>query len=158
MATHETITLPEGVRPLSPHLVCDGAADAIEFYVAAFGAVELMRLANDDGKIMHACLAINGGSVMLVDENPDYGMRSPISLGGTPVTIHLAVDDVDSLFDRAVAAGATVVEPIENMFWGDRYGVVSDPFGHQWSIATPQGEPMTTDDLRAAATNAPPMP
>jgi len=122
--------------PLSPHLTCRGAADAIAFYKKAFDAKELMRLPGPDGKLVHGAVAINGTTVMLTDEWPDHGALSPLSLKGTPVTLHLNVDDVDAWFERAVKAGATVRMPVADMFWGDRYGVVTDPFGHSWSIAT----------------------
>jgi uncharacterized glyoxalase superfamily protein PhnB len=145
------------MHQLSPHLVCDGAADAIAFYTAAFGADELMRLPGEDGRLMHAALSINGSSVMLVDENLDYGLRSPKALGGTPVTIHLIVPDADAAYDRAVAAGATARMPVADMFWGDRYGILEDPFGHVWAIATPQGAPMDAAALAEAAASAPPM-
>jgi PhnB protein len=146
-------TLPAGMHVLSPHLVCAGAAAAIDFYKAAFGATELMRLAGPDGRLMHACVSINGSSVMLVDENRDYGMLSPMALNGTPVTIHLIVRDADAVAQRALDAGATVKMPVQAMFWGDRYGLVEDPFGHRWSVATPQGKPMTAEELAAASRN-----
>ena len=139
-----------GVHAVTPHLVCAGAVDAIEFYKKAFGADEMMRLPGPDGKIMHACVSINGSSVMLVDEYPDMGSVSPKTLKGTPVTIHLIVDDVDAYVERAVAAGAKVVMPVADQFWGDRYGVIEDPFGHQWSVATPKRQ-MTMDEIREAA-------
>jgi PhnB protein len=154
MTEKSTFALPAGMHVLSPHLVCAGAADAIEFYKAAFGATELMRLAGPNGKLMHACLSINGSSVMLVDENRDYGMLSPTALNGTPVTIHLMVKDVDAVAERAVAAGATLKMPVQDMFWGDRYGLLEDPFGHRWSVATPLRAPMTREELEAAATRA----
>jgi len=129
--------------PLTPHLVCQGAAEAIEFYKAAFDATELIRIPGEDGKLMHACVLINGAPVMLVDEFcmsmgevAERSSRSPKALNGTPVTIHLNVQDVDAVFNQAVAAGAQVAFPVQDMFWGDRYGVVEDPFGHHWSIAT----------------------
>lgn len=149
----KTVTLPEGMHQLSPHLVCAGAADAITFYMAAFGARELVRLPGPDGKLMHACVSINNSSVMLVDENLDYGLRSPKALGGTPATIHLIVPDADAWFARAVDAGATVIMPVDDMFWGDRYGIVQDPFGHSWSIATPQ-RTLTGAELTEAASAA----
>ncbi|HTW26733.1 MAG TPA: VOC family protein [Acetobacteraceae bacterium] len=130
--------LPRGMHSLSPHLVCAGAADAIEFYKRAFGAEELMRLAGPDGKLMHAALRINGASVMLVDEMPAFGVLGPQSRGGTSVTIHLVVADVDGATGQAVAAGARVIMPVADQFWGDRYGIIEDPFGHRWSLATPQ--------------------
>ena len=135
---------------VAPHLVCAKAADAIEFYKAAFGATEEMRMAGPDGKgIMHACVKINGAPIFLVDENPEWGARSPKSLKGSPVTIHLQVEDVDTLFKRAVKAGATVKMPLGDMFWGDRYGVLTDPFGHSWSIATHQRD-MSAAEIKEA--------
>jgi PhnB protein len=144
---------PRGVSPLSPHLVVAGAADAIKFYERAFGAKELMKLEGPDGKLMHACVSINGCSVMLVDENPQWKALGPKSLGGTPVTIHLMADDVDKTTDQAVAAGAKVIMPVADMFWGDRYGIVEDPFGHHWSIATTK-KFMTEAEIKAAAQKA----
>jgi PhnB protein len=128
---------------LSPHLVVDDAAAAIDFYVRAFDAVELGRVAGSDGRLVHAAVRINGGTVMLNDDFPEMcdGKRStPAALGGTPVTIHLTVSDVDDKFQQAVDAGATVVMPLADQFWGDRYGVVQDPFGHQWSLGQPVRE------------------
>ncbi len=152
-------TLANTTRMLAPHLVCDGAAAAIDFYKAAFGAEEMMRLPGPDGRLLHGAVMINGSMVMLTDElcGPDdeaslRGTRSPKSLGGTPVTIHLNVPDVDALVDRAIAAGASLVMPVADQFWGDRYGIVEDPFGHHWSIATPlRAEPMSEAELRDAA-------
>ena len=147
-------TLPEGMHQLSPHLVCRDANAAIDFYVRAFDAKELMRLPGPDGKIMHASVVINGSSVMLVDENLEWGLRSPLDLGGTPVTIHLVVADADAVYARAVEAGATASMPVAEQFWGDRYGVLHDPFGHAWSIASPIGQPKTVEELAAAAKRA----
>lgn len=145
--------LPRDMHVLSPHLVCAGAADAIAFYKKAFGAVEKFRLAGKDGKLMHACVQICGSSVMLVDENPQWGALSPKSLKGTPVTIHLYVHDADAFVERAVKAGATVKMPVADMFWGDRYGVIEDPFGHSWSIATHVRD-LTEKEVREAMQNA----
>jgi PhnB protein len=142
-----------GVHAVTPHLVCAGAADAIEFYKKAFGAAEMIRLAGPDGKIMHACVCINGSSVMLVDEYPAMGSTSPKTLKGTPITIHLIVDDVDGFVEYAVEAGAKVVMPVADQFWGDRYGLIEDPFGHRWSVATPKRQ-MTEDEIREAARTA----
>ena len=147
--------LPEGMHQLSPHLVCDGAADAIGFDVQAFGARELIRIPGDDGRLMHAAVSINGSSVLLVDENREYGLLSPKALEGTPVTVHLVVADADATYDRAVAAGATARMPVAEMFWGDRYGVLEDPFGHLWSVATPQRAPMSAEAIAQAAATAP---
>jgi PhnB protein len=132
------------VQPsLSPHLCVDGAAAAIDFYVKAFNAVELGRVPGPDGKLVHAALQINGSTVLLNDDFPDYNdgkSSTPTGLGGTPVTIHLTVADVDARFQQALDAGATVVAPLEDQFWGDRYGVVRDPFGHHWSLGQPVRE------------------
>ena len=128
--------IPEGMHSVTPHLVCAGAADAIEFYKKAFDAVEVMRMPAPNGKIMHACVKIGNSPVMLVDEMPEWNALSPKSLKGSPVTIHLAVEDVDATVKRAVAAGAKITMPVDDMFWGDRYGVLQDPFGHNWSVAT----------------------
>ena len=128
--------IPPGMTAVTPHLVCAGAADAIEFYKKAFGAVEDSRMPGPDGKIMHAVVRIGGSAVMLVDEAPQWGMLGPKALKGSPVTIHLYVDDVDAFFARAMKAGAKVTLPVDEMFWGDRYGCLEDPFGHRWSAAT----------------------
>jgi PhnB protein len=128
--------IPEGMHSVTPHLVCAGAADAIEFYKKAFGAVEVARLPGPDGKLMHAMVRIGDSAIMLVDENPQYGMLGPKALKGSSVTIHLYVDDADACVARAVKAGAKVTMPLDDMFWGDRYGKLEDPFGHHWSVAT----------------------
>ncbi len=151
---------PNGVHSVTPHLICDGAAKAIDFYVKAFGATEMVRLPGPNGKLMHACISVNGSSVMLVDEDPmgtgsaaECGMQGPKSLRGTPVSIHLIVDDADGFVERAVSAGATIVMPVEDAFWGDRFGLIEDPFGHRWSVATPQRH-MTEAEIRDAAKTA----
>ena len=138
---------------LAPHLICRGAAEAIAFYQQAFGAEEMIRLPGQDGKLMHACVRINGAMVMLVDENVEMGMRSPKSLEGTPVSIHLNVEDVDAAVERAVKAGARLTMPVDDMFWGDRFGMIEDPFGHRWPNATHQRD-MTEDELKEAAQQA----
>lgn len=144
-------TPPPGVIA---HLVCKDAAAAIDFYKAAFDATERMRLPGKDGLLMHAALTINGGLVMLVDEFPDMVInRSPAALGGTSVTLHLYVPDARAAIAKAVAAGATVVLEPQEMFWGDLYGMVTDPFGHVWSIATP-GQPKTAAEIAAAMQEA----
>jgi PhnB protein len=136
MATKQVKPIPDAFRSVTPHLVCAGAADAIEFYKKAFNATEEMRLPLPDGKLIHAQIRIGDSAVMLVDENPEWGMLGPKSLKGSPVTIHLYVEDVDAFVARAVGAGAKITMPIADMFWGDRYGVLEDPFGHHWSVAT----------------------
>jgi PhnB protein len=128
--------IPDGMHSLTPHLVCAGAGDAIEFYKKAFNAVELMRLPGPGGKLMHAAVRIGDSMLMLVDESPEWGALGPKSLKGSPVTIHLQVANVDEVVERAVAAGAKVTMPVADAFWGDRYGQLEDPFGHHWSVAT----------------------
>jgi len=128
--------IPEGMHSVTPHLICAGAANAIEFYKQAFGAVEGGRLPGPDGRLMHAMIRIGGSAVMLVDEMPEWGALGPKALKGSSVTIHLYVDDVDAVVARAVKAGAKVTMPVAEQFWGDRYGKLEDPFGHHWSVAT----------------------
>jgi PhnB protein len=126
-----------------PHLVVDDAAAAIDFYVKAFDAVEMGRVPGPDGKLIHAAVQINGATVMLNDDFPEMSggkSMTPKALGGSPVTVHLVVTDVDKKFQRAIDAGATAVMPVEDQFWGDRYGVLQDPFGHQWSMGQPVRE------------------
>ena len=136
MATQKVKPVPDDMHTVTPHLVCAGAADAIEFYKKAFGAVEQARLPGPGGKLMHAMIRINGSAVMLVDENPEWGMVGPRALKGTPVTIHLYVEDADAFVARAEKVGAKVTMPVSDMFWGDRYGKIEDPFGHHWSVGT----------------------
>ena len=128
--------IPPGMHTITPHLVCAGAAAAIEFYKEAFGAVEITRMAGPDGKLFHAMVRIGDSFLMLVDDFPDMRALGPKALGGSPVTIHLSVVDADATFQRATAAGATPRMPVTEMFWGARYGQVVDPFGHVWSVAT----------------------
>ena len=142
--------IPDGSHSVTPHLICAGAADAIEFYKKVFGAVEVMRMPGTKGRLMHACVRIGDSNVMLVDEMPEWGAMSPKSLKGSPVTIHLYVDDADAVIANAVAAGATIAMPAADMFWGDRYGKVIDPFGHHWSIATHIRD-MSVEEMKAAA-------
>lgn len=129
-------SIPDGMHSVTPHIVCNGAADAIRFYKKAFNAEELFRLDGPDGKLMHACIQIGNSRVMMADEFPEWGSLGPKTLKGSPVTLHLYVEDADQAFAQAVDAGATIRMPLANMFWGDRYGMVTDPFGHMWSIAT----------------------
>ena len=128
--------IPHDMHAVTPHLVCAGAADAIEFYKKAFGATEEARLPGPDGKLMHAMIRIGGSAVMLADEMPEWGNLGPKALKGSPVTIHLYVEDADAFVARAVKAGAKVTMPVADMFWGDRYGKLEDPFGHHWSVGT----------------------
>lgn len=128
--------IPEGMHSVTPHLVCAGAAAAIDFYRRAFNAVEALRLPGPSGKLVHAMIRIGDSPVMLVDEMPECGALGPAARQGTSVTLHLYVEDADATFAQAIAAGAVVKMPLADMFWGDRYGLLVDPFGHQWSIAT----------------------
>ena len=128
--------IPDGFHSITPHLVCAGASDASDFYRRAFNAVEVMRLPGAPGKLMHAQIRIGDSNLMLVDEMPEWGSLGSSVLKGTPVTLHLYVNDADAAFAQAIAAGASVKMPLADAFWGDRYGILVDPFGHHWSIAT----------------------
>ena len=129
-------SVPDGFNTLSPHIVVQDALKALEFYKKAFGAQEVMRMEAPGGKIGHAEIKIGDSVIMLADEFAGSGSRSPQSLGGTTAGIFLYVENVDQIFNQATAAGAQVESPLANMFWGDRYGKLKDPFGHSWSIAT----------------------
>jgi PhnB protein len=128
--------VPAGYHTVTPYLVVRDAAKAIDFYKRAFGATEVMRMAMPDGKIMHAEIKIGDSHVMLTDENPQWGCTSPLTLGGVATSILLYVDSVDSRFKQALDAGAKEMRPLQNQFWGDRMGTLTDPFGHVWSLAT----------------------
>ena len=129
--------IPEGYHSLTPVLNVNDPAKALEFYARAFGAVELYRMTSPDGEtIWHAEIQIGDSRLMLGGEHPEMGMSSPTSLGGTASSVHVYVEDADAAFQRAVDAGATVAMPLMDAFWGDRYGQLTDPFGHRWSIAT----------------------
>jgi len=128
--------IPEGYPQVTPYLVVEGAGAAIEFYGRVFGTRERMRLPGPDGTIGHAELELGDSLIMVADEAPQLGIRGPKAVGGTPVTISVYVEDVDGVVERAVEAGATVLRPVENQFYGDRSGQFEDPFGHRWSIAT----------------------
>jgi len=141
--------IPDGMHSLTPHLICAGASDAIAFYKAAFGAVETSRLAGPKGLLMHAAVRIGDSTLMLVDEMPEWGALGPKALKGSAVTIHLYVPDVDAAVAQAVAAGAKITMPVADMFWGDRYGQLEDPFGHRWSVATHQRD-LTHDEIQQA--------
>jgi uncharacterized glyoxalase superfamily protein PhnB len=147
-----TQPVPAGHENLIPHLVCDPCAEAIEFYKKAFGAEEVARMPGPGGKIMHAAIRIGTSFVFLVDDFPEFHggkSESPRALKGTPVTLHHYVKDCDAAFQRAVEAGATVFGPPTDMFWGDRYASVIDPFGHRWSFATRLKE-LTREEMLAA--------
>ncbi len=145
--------IPEGYHTATPYLIVKDAASAIEFYKKAFGATELMRMAGPSGKVMHAEIKIGNSPIMLADEVPEMGFRSPQALGGSPVSILLYVEDVDAVFSQAVAAGAKVERPVKDQFYGDRSGGVTDPFGHVWHIAT-HIEDVAPEELRERAAAA----
>jgi PhnB protein len=128
--------IPDGYRAVTPYLIVANAAAAIEFYKSAFAANERLRLAAPGGKVGHAELVIGDSLIMLADEHPKFGALGPRSVGGTPVGIHLYLADVDATVGRAVAAGANVLSPIENKFYGDRMATIEDPFGHKWYVST----------------------
>lgn len=142
--------IPEGMHTVTPHLCCAGASEAIDFYVKAFGAVELCKVPGPDGKLMHGAIRIGDSMIFLHDEFPAHGAVGPKARGGSSVTIHLQVEDADAAFDRAVKAGATPKMPVAEMFWGDRYGNVEDPWGHSWSVATHVRD-VSMEDLQKAA-------
>jgi len=136
MSKPATQPIPAGYHTLTPFLVCKDATQALDFYKRAFGAEELSRLEGRGGTLLHAALRIGDSVLMLTDECPAMGGFSPLHLGGTPVTVHLSVIDADASFVRAISAGATPLMPVTEMFWGARYGVFKDPYGHSWSVAT----------------------
>jgi PhnB protein len=143
----QTKPIPEGYHAVTPHLVVRGASEAIEYYKKAFGAVERFRMPASDGDlIMHAELQIGDSIIFLCDEFPNMAVQSPSALNGTPVTIHLYVEDVDEVFNRAMGAGGTAAMPLQNMFWGDRFGEIVDPFGHHWSVAS-RVEELTPEEI-----------
>jgi uncharacterized glyoxalase superfamily protein PhnB len=143
--------IPEGFHSVTPHLCVKGAAKAIDFYKQAFGAEEISSMSSPDGRVLHAEIKIGDSIVMLADEFPEMGQ--PVTWGNPPVTIHLFVPDADAVFERAVAKGATVGMPIQDMFWGDRYGSLKDPFGHNWSIATRKRD-LSEEEIAKAAEQA----
>lgn len=129
--------IPDGFHSITPHIVCRGAAEAIDWYKKALGAVEISRAPTPDGKaLIHSLIRVGNSFMMVVDEFPQWQCVGPQTLGNSPVTLHLYVTDVDAVVDRAVAAGAKASMPVMDMFWGDRYGKFEDPFGHHWSVAT----------------------
>ncbi len=139
--------IPPGYHTITPHLVVNDAARAIEFYKLAFGAEELVRLPSPDGKIMHAELRVGDTRIMLAEEFPQMGSKSPRTLGGSPLTLMIYSRDVDKAFQRAVKAGAKPRREPQNEFWGDRYCSLEDPFGHSWSIAT-RVEDVSPEEMR----------
>jgi uncharacterized glyoxalase superfamily protein PhnB len=155
--TESTQPIPPGHENLIPHLVCSPCSEAIEFYKKAFGAKEIHRIPAPDGRrIMHAAIRIGKSFVFLVDDFPEFcggKSQTPTALKGTPVSIHHYVESCDAAIKRAQDAGATVLMPARDMFWGDRYGVVTDPYGHKWAFAT-HIQDLTPDQMQAAMKDA----
>lgn len=145
--------IPEGYHTLTPFLTVRNAIRAIEFYKQAFGAQERGVAKGPDGKVMHAELKIGDSVIMLSDEFPEFGSLSPQSIGGSPMGLHIYIENVDAAFDRAVKAGAQVEMPVSDQFWGDRYGKLKDPFGHKWSIAT-HVKDMSADEMKRSMDDA----
>jgi PhnB protein len=147
--------IPEGYHSVTPYLIIKGATEAIEYYKQAFGAVELMRMPAPGGKIGHAEIKIGDSPIMLADEFPEMGYKSPKTLGGSPVSIMIYVADVDTVFDRAIAAGGKEQRPVKDQFYGDRMGTLEDPFGHVWHVATHKEDvPAEEMERRASAHTA----
>jgi PhnB protein len=144
--------MPDGYPRVTPYLIVDGASAAIDFYTSVLGATERMRMPAPEDKVGHAELEIGDSVIMLADESPEMDARGPRSVGGTPVSLHVYVEDVDSIFERAVQAGAKALRPVEDRFYGDRSGGFEDPFGHRWDVAT-HVEDVPADEMeqRAAA-------
>lgn len=150
--------VPQGYRTVTPYLVVKDAAGALDFYARAFGAVERGRLTGPDGEsVLHAELLIGDSVVMLTGEFPAYGSLSPLSLKGTPVSIHLYVPDADVAWNRALEAGCSIRQPLADVFWGDRYGRLIDPYGHEWAVAS-RREDLTPEEVAARAKAAGPPP
>ncbi len=146
-------SIPEGYHSVTPYLAVDDAAGAIAFYKKAFGATEVMRMPAPGGKVGHAEIEIGGSRIMLADEHPDMTFRGPKAIGGSPVSLHLYVEDVDAVARQAVAAGAKELRPVKDQFYGDRTGTVEDPYGHVWHIATHK-EDLSPDELKRRAQQA----
>jgi PhnB protein len=142
--------VPDNQSGPTPYLTVNSGAAAIDFYKSAFGAVELMRIQEDNGRVGHAELKIGGGIIMVSDEYPEMGVCSPQTVGGSPVAIHLYVEDVDAVFSRAIAAGSKELRPVEDQFYGDRAGKLADPFGHLWFLATHK-EDLTGEEIAGRA-------
>lgn len=153
--TAKVKTIPEGYHVVTPYLSIKGAASAIEFYKQAFGATEVMRINGPGGTIGHAEIAIGDSRIMLADEFPQMNFRGPKSIGGSPVHLHMWVDDVDTKFPQAIAAGAKVLRPVADQFYGDRTGSLEDPFGHVWHLATHKEDISPEEMQRRAAAHKP---
>jgi PhnB protein len=143
--------VPEGYGSVTPYLIVSGAAEAIDFYTRVFGATERMRMEGPDGTVGHAELKLGDSVVMLADEFPELGARSPRTIGGSPVIVHVYVEDADAIVEAAAAAGARVVQPVETRFYGDRSGQIEDPFGHLWNVATHVEDVPPEEMMRRAA-------
>ncbi|OGT34020.1 MAG: glyoxalase [Gammaproteobacteria bacterium RIFCSPHIGHO2_02_FULL_39_13] len=144
--------VPVGYNSITPYLIIDRAVDAIQFYKKVFGAKEVMRMGKEDGKIGHAELQIGDTKIMLADEHPEMNARAPQTYGGSPVSIHLYINNVDAVVQRAITEGATLIRPVEDMFYGDRSGGVQDPFGHIWYVST-HVEDVTPAEIRKRLAN-----
>ena len=145
--------IPDGYNIVTPYLSIKGAAKAVEFYKSVFGATEVVRMPGPDGRIMHAELKIGDSMIMLSDEHPQMGALSPQSVGGTPITLHLYVANVDAIVQKAVDAGASLDRPVKDQFYGDRTGSLTDPFGHKWYVAT-HVEDVSPEELKKRAAAA----
>ena len=149
-----TKPIPDGYHSVTPYLIIKGAADAIEFYKKAFGAIELFRFPAPGGKIGHAEIKIGDSPIMLADEYPEMGYKSPQSLGGSPVSIMIYVEDVDTIFDQAIAAGGKSQQAVQDKFYGDRSGTLEDPFGHVWHVSTHKEDVSVEEMERRAKAHA----
>jgi len=147
--------IPKGYNSVTPYLIVKGAAKAIDYYTKIFGATEVMRMPGPDGRIGHAELKIGDSHIMLADEFPEMGHQSPLTLGNSPVSMLVYVEDVDSTVKRAVADGAQIVKPVEDQFYGDRMGFIKDPFGHRWAVAT-HTEDLSPEEMKERAKKAQP--
>ena len=145
--------IPEGYHTVTPYLICDGASQAIEFYKKAFGAVEAMRMAMPNGKIGHAEIKIGDSFIMLADDSPEFGARSPQHYGGSPISVLLYVENTDGMVAQAVSAGAKIVRPVKDEFYGDRTATIVDPFGHTWYIHT-HVKDVTPEEMKKAMQGA----
>jgi PhnB protein len=144
--------IPDGYPRVTPYLIVDGASAAIDFYTSVLGATERMRMPAPEDRVGHAELEIGNSVIMLADESPEMDARAPSTVGGTPVSLHVYVEDVDAVFDRAVKVGARALRPVEDRFYGDRSGGFEDPFGHRWHVATHvEDVPPNEMEQRAAA-------
>jgi len=151
MSQHEVRAIPAGIHTITPHIVVRDAARAAEWYPEALGAEERSRLPLPGGKLMYVELWFGDSAVMVADEFPEMGVVSPLSIGGTATVLHVSTEDVEALWNRVVAAGAEILQPLSETFWGDRYGQVRDPFGHKWGLAQHVRDVPPEDVERAAA-------